>query len=457
MATPVLIVGHKNPDNDSIAGAVGFAYYKNEMMKRTLAQNPDAEEFEYIPCRLGPLPEESEAILSEYGIEAPQLISHVYARVCDVMTSPVISLPGSATLLQASQLLAVHDIRSIVVTDENGKYAGVVSSRTIAERYISTVCKGAKDATEESASMIAADLQASLTQDIMSLVDNRPMIVAPNDLYNDVFEDLMVNELREAVVLDEEGVAVGIVTRSDVAVKPRRKVALVDHNEFSQAADGLHEAEIVEIVDHHRIGDVCTNQPIRFTNMPVGSSATIITCKLRNAGIDIPEGIAATLLSAILTDTVILKSPTATEVDREQVEYLAGIIGQDPTEFGLHVFNARGGDAEMDVKTLVTADSKEFKIPEGTILIAQHETVTLDTVMQREEEIREFLRDLKEKNSYEFVLLLVTDIIAEGSNFLVEGDHKKVDKVFGINSSKAVWMPGVLSRKKQVAAPLLEA
>ena len=457
MATPVLIVGHKNPDNDSIAGAVGFAYYKNEMMKRTLVQKPDAEEFEYIPCRLGPLPEESEAILSEYGIEAPQLISHVYARVCDVMTSPVISLPGSATLLQASQLLAVHDIRSIVVTDENGKYAGVVSSRTIAERYISTVCKGAKDATEESASMIAADLQASLTQDIMSLVDNRPMIVAPNDLYNDVFEDLMANELREAVVLDEEGVAVGIVTRSDVAVKPRRKVALVDHNEFSQAADGLHEAEIVEIVDHHRIGDVCTNQPIRFTNMPVGSSATIITCKLRNAGIDIPEGIAATLLSAILTDTVILKSPTATEVDREQVEYLAGIIGQDPTEFGLHVFNARGGDAEMDVKTLVTADSKEFKIPEGTILIAQHETVTLDAVMQREEEIREFLRELKEKNSYEFVLLLVTDIIAEGSNFLVEGDHKKVDKVFGIDSSVATWMPGVLSRKKQVAAPLLEA
>ena len=111
----------------------------------------------------------------------------------------------------------------------------------------------------------------------------------------------------------------------------------------------------------------------------------------------------------------------------------------------------------MDVKTLATADSKEFKIPEGTILIAQHETVTLDAVMQREEEIREFLRELKEKNGYEFVLLLVTDIIAEGSNFLVEGDHKKIDKVFGIDSSAAVWMPGVLSRKKQVAAPLLEA
>lgn len=449
MATPVLIVGHKNPDNDSIAGAVGFAYYKNEMMKRELAQNPDAEEFEYVPCRLGPLPDESEAILGEYGLEAPQLISHVYARVQDIMSAPVISLPATATLLEASRLLAKNDIRSIVVTDEAGKYVGLASSRKIAELYISAAC------LENEAGSV--DLQSSLTQAVSTIVDNAALEVSPDDLFNEVFEDLMANELREAVVLDDDGAAVGIVTRSDVAAKPRRKVALVDHNELSQAVDGLCEAEVVEILDHHRIGDVTTNQPIRFTNMPVGSCGTIITLKLREAGIDIPEGIAATLLSAILTDTVILKSPTATDIDREQVEFLAGIIGKDPIEFGLHVFNARGGDAEMDLETLVMADSKEFKIPEGTILIAQRETVTLDAVMQREDEIRAFLRDLQEKNGYVFVLLLVTDIIAEGSNFLVEGDHKKVDRVFGIDSSAAVWMPGVLSRKKQVAAPLLEA
>lgn len=449
MATPVLIVGHKNPDNDSIAGAVGFAYYKNEMMKRELAQNPDAEEFEYVPCRLGPLPDESEAILGEYGLEAPQLISHVYARVQDIMSTPVISLPATATLLEASRLLAKNDIRSVVVTDEAGKYVGLASSRKIAELYISAACLESEAVFE--------DLQSSLTQPVSTIVDTAALEVSSDDLFNEVFEDLMANELREAVVLDDDGVAVGIVTRSDVAAKPRRKVALVDHNELSQAVDGLCEAEVVEILDHHRIGDVTTNQPIRFTNMPVGSCGTIITLKLREAGIDIPEGIAATLLSAILTDTVILKSPTATDIDREQVEFLAGIIGKDPVEFGLHVFNARGGDAEMDLETLVMADSKEFKIPEGTILIAQRETVTLDAVMQREDEIRAFLRDLQEKNGYVFVLLLVTDIIAEGSNFLVEGDHKKVDRVFGIDSSTAVWMPGVLSRKKQVAAPLLEA
>lgn len=449
MATPVLIVGHKNPDNDSIAGAVGFAYYKNEMMKRELAQNPDAEEFEYVPCRLGPLPDESEAILGEYGLEAPQLISHVYARVQDIMSAPVISLPATATLLEASRLLAKNDIRSVVVTDEAGKYVGLASSRKIAELYISAACLESEAVFE--------DLQSSLTQPVSTIVDTAALEVSSDDLFNEVFEDLMANELREAVVLDDDGVAVGIVTRSDVAAKPRRKVALVDHNELSQAVDGLCEAEVVEILDHHRIGDVTTNQPIRFTNMPVGSCGTIITLKLREAGIDIPEGIAATLLSAILTDTVILKSPTATDIDREQVEFLAGIIGKDPVEFGLHVFNARGGDAEMDLETLVMADSKEFKIPEGTILIAQRETVTLDAVMQREDEIRAFLRGLQEKNGYVFVLLLVTDIIAEGSNFLVEGDHKKVDRVFGIDSSAAVWMPGVLSRKKQVAAPLLEA
>lgn len=451
MATPVFVVGHKNPDNDSIAAAVGFAYYKNEMMKRALAQDSGAEELVYIPCRLGPLPEESEAILSEYGVEAPRLIDNVFARVSDIMSTPVISLPGTATLLEATKLLAAHDIRSIVVTDEEGKYAGVVSSRKIAECYISTVF----DKTETA--QAAAGLQASLDQDLMSLVDNRPVLVSSEDLYNDVFEDLMASELREAIVLDENGFAVGIITRSDVAAKPRRKVILVDHNELSQAVDGLKEAEVVEILDHHRIGDVCTNQPIRFTNVPVGSSATIVTLKLRSAEIEIPKEIAAVLLSAILTDTVILKSPTATDIDREQVEFLAGIIGQDATEYGLHVFSARGGDAEMDIETLVTADSKEFKIPEGTILIAQHETVTLDAVMKREDEIRSFLRELQQKNGYVFVLLLVTDIIAEGSNFLVEGDHKKVDKVFDIDSSTAVWMPGVLSRKKQVAAPLLEA
>ena len=370
MAIPVLIVGHKNPDNDSISAAVGYAYLKNELMKRTLEQNPEAEEYEYIPARLGPLPQESEAILNEYSVAAPELINHVHARIQDVMTTDPIGLSLDSTLLDAGRLLRRHNKRAVIVTDEEGKYKGLVSLR--------------------------------------------------------------------------------------MAKRPKRKIILVDHNERSQAANGIDEAEVIEIIDHHRIGDVSTANPIRFMNMPVGSSATIVALQFMENAVEIPRSIAAVLLSAIMTDTVILKSPTATQIDEEVAEKLAAIVGSPVKDFGMKVLSYRGGDADLPIEKLVTADSKEFVVGDDTILIAQHETVTLDVVMQREDEIRKFLSDLREKNDYAYVLLLVTDIFEEGSMFIVEGLHGHVDRVFGIDSSKSVWVPGILSRKKQVAAPLLE-
>lgn len=165
--------------------------------------------------------------------------------------------------------------------------------------------------------------------------------------------------------------------------------------------------------------------------------------------VEIPRSIAAVLLSAIMTDTVILKSPTATQIDEEVAEKLAAIVGSPVKDFGMKVLSYRGGDADLPIEKLVTADSKEFVVGDDTILIAQHETVTLDVVMQREDEIRKFLSDLREKNDYAYVLLLVTDIFEEGSMFIVEGLHGHVDRVFGIDSSKSVWVPGILSRKKQ--------
>lgn len=455
MATPVIVVGHKNPDNDSIAAAVGYAYLKNEIMERELEKNPDQEEFEYIPARLGPLPEESASILEQYNIAAPEVIAHVHTRVQDVMSSPVISISKNATLVEAGRLLNKYDVRALVVTEDDGTYCGLITTRKIAERYIAST--DSKDIDDKDTLAIANDLVESLSQKVEEFTETTALKLTPDTFFNDIVNDLMTSELREGVVLDENGVCVGIVTRSDVAVRPSRKVILVDHNERSQAANGIDEAEVVEIIDHHRIADVSTTSPIRFLNLPYGSSATIVTLQFRENGVDIPKGIAAVLLSAIMTDTVILKSPTATDIDREQAEYLANIIGEDYTEFGLKVFQCRGADADMDVETLVTADSKEFQVGDDTILIAQHETVTLQAVLDREDEIREFLSTLQQDNGYAFVLLLVTDIFAEGSQFIVEGDHRKIDRVFGIDSSKSVWMPGILSRKKQVAARLLGA
>lgn len=455
MATPVLIVGHKNPDNDSIAAAVGYAYLKNELMKRTLEADPSAEAFEYIPARLGPLPQESEAILNEFAVAEPQIINHVHARIQDIMTSNPIALTTDATMLDAGRLLRKHNKRAVVVQDADGKYAGLVSLRMIANRYVSAMdhCDGSECDLENA----AQDLASSLSQPVTELIEEDVLFLNTEDLLKDVAPSILMSELREGVVIDEDGCCIGIVTRTDVAKRPKRKVILVDHNERSQAANGIDEAEVVEIIDHHRIGDVSTSNPIRFLNMPVGSSATIVALQFIENGVEIPKGIAAVLLSAIMTDTVILKSPTATAVDEEVAEQLAAIVGEPVKDFGMRVLSSRGGDADLPIEKLVTADSKEFVVGDDTILIAQHETVTLDVVMQREEEIRKFLAELRDKNDYAYVLLLVTDIFEEGSMFIVEGLHGQIDRVFGIDSSKSVWVPGILSRKKQVAAPLLES
>lgn len=455
MAAPIIVVGHKNPDNDSISAAVGYAYLKNELARRAADGGEPSQV--YVPARLGPLPPESAWILEKNGIPAPEIVGHVYARVSDVMTPNPISIGHDATLLEAGRLLRQHNVRALVVTNDDGTYRGLITTRMIAERYIAATDALEAGGTNEMA--VAGDLIASLGQKVDDITETDVLVLEKEGLLKEAVEDLMSSELREAVVLNGKGVATGIVTRSDVAVRPKRKVVLVDHNETRQAANGIEEADVVEIVDHHRIADVTTANPIQFLNLPVGSTATIVAMEFRRYGVEIPPSIASVLLSAIMTDTVILKSPTTTPIDREQVACLAGIADVDPLEFGLAVFKCRGGEDDMPVDKLVGADAKEFQLGDATVLIAQHETVDLPAVMKREGEMREQMRRLCDDHNYEFVLLLVTDIVAEGSQFLCEGNRRIVNRVFGIECTGegGTWMPGVLSRKKQVAAKILGA
>ena len=309
MADKVLIVGHKNPDNDAISAAVAMAYFENELAK---LQGRDTE---YEAVRLGPCPPETAWNLGSNGISEPRLIESV----------------------------------------------------------------GEGD-----------------------------------------------------------------------------KVIMVDHSEYGQAVDGLKDAQIVGVVDHHRLGDITTAAPLYMTVRPWGSSATVVTSIMRDHGIEIPVDIAHILLGAILTDTVIEKSPTTTPHDAMQIAYLEEITGKERVNFGQELFRCRGREDEIHIKDYVEADSKEFTVAGKPVLIAQHETVDFEAAMAREEEARKHMQHLIAQHGYDFVLLFVTDILEEGSSFLVEGNHEIPDQVFGIDSSEAVWMPGVLSRKKQVAAPLLE-
>lgn len=446
-------MGHKNPDNDAISAAVGYAWLKNEIAHR------DGLDETYEPIRLGPLPAETAYIFEKYGIEVPRALSNVCVRVRDVMTGNPISIAHDAPLIEAGRSLRKHNVRSLVVTNDDGSYAGLITTRMIAERYISsTDVLGDAPATDADYRAVTADLAKSLFEKVDDALETDVLVLDAEGLLDEAVEDLMASALREAVVLDESGNCIGIVTRSDVAARPRFKVILVDHNETRQAAAGIEEVEIVEIVDHHRIGDVSTALPIRFINMPVGSSSAIVTSLARNEGIEVPKPIAAALLSACLTDTVILKSPTTTAFDHDQVAYLSNILGVDPVEFGIEVFRCRGGEADMPVEKLVGADAKEFQLGDSIVLIAQHETVALQGVLAREGEIRAHLAKLVSDHGYEFALLMVTDIIAEGSQFISEGDRRVVERAFDISCKDgSTWMPGVLSRKKQVAARILGA
>ena len=451
---PIIVVGHKNPDNDAISAAIGYAYLKNELAKRDAPEGEQPQT--YVPARLGPLPPETAGVLDKWGIEPPMVINNLYARVSDVMTPDPICTSSSAKLIDAGRIMRKHNIQAIVITDEEGVYQGLVSTRMIANRYIS-----ATDALEEGASemAVASNLIASLDETVEVAMEKQILTIGKDDRLDEAREEIMAQPWREAVVLDDDSKPIGIVTRTDLTVHPHRKVILVDHNEVRQAANGIEDAEVVEIIDHHRIADVSTVNPITFFNMPVGSSATIVTLEFRRYGIEIPKPIAGVLLSAVLTDTVVLKSPTATPTDTEIVQYLAGIIGVDPIEYGIEVFSFRGGDDDMPIDKLVSADSKEFQISDGTVLIAQHETTNLESCMMREQEMREYMRGLVESHGYVFVLLMVTDIIKEGSQFVCEGNCKIVNRAFDIECTDigGTWMPGVLSRKKQVAARILEA
>lgn len=455
MEEPIIVVGHKNPDNDSVCAAVGYAYLKNELARR---QAGDGEKpREYVPACLGPLPPESTWVLEDNGLPSPRLIDDVRARVADVMTPDPVSVRHDAALLEAGRVLKSNGFNAVVVTDDDGTCRGLLTRQAIARRYLAAIAESRDGGVDRET--VAAALADSLDQKVGELAQTDVLALDREALLADAAEDVMASPLREAVVLDDAGVAVGIVTRSDVAVRPKHKVVLVDHNEIRQAVDGIEEAEVVEIIDHHRIADVTTANPIRFLNLPVGSTATIVAQEFRRQDVDIPRSIAAALLSAILTDTVILKSPTTTAVDHEQVAFLSDIAGVDPVEFGLTVFRCRGGVEDLSIEELVGADSKEFQRGDATVLIAQRETVDLASVMKREGEIRAYLRRLVADHDYEFALLMATDIVAEGSQFICEGNCRVVSRIFDVDCSAdgGVWMPGVLSRKKQVAAKVLEA
>jgi manganese-dependent inorganic pyrophosphatase len=261
---------------------------------------------------------------------------------------------------------------------------------------------------------------------------------------------------RAAIAVDRDNVPIGLVSRTDLVNPEPRRVLLVDHAETGQSVKGVERARVVEILDHHHIGDIETTSPIPATFDPVGSTATLIVERFKASGLRPDESTAMMLLAAVLSDTVVLNSPTTTERDHEVVKYLEEMLDLDAREFGMEMFEASSDVSELSAEEIVNRDAKEYGTSSGEKMsVSQVETVGT-SILERKEELLEALEDMRAHNSYVFAALMVTDIIEGGTELLCAGDCAPVEKAFDARATEGVIdLPGVMSRKKQVAPKLL--
>jgi manganese-dependent inorganic pyrophosphatase len=530
------VTGHRNPDTDSIASAIGYA----ELLQRLDPQN------EFVPVRLGELNDQTRWVLERSGAPEPMLLPHVLQRVRDVMRSEFRLAAHDEPVREVGLALAHADMELVPVVADTGELVGVVTERSLARRYvresreasrldaptaiaaIAGVLEGdllvgdgerelsgrvwvlamsqprgleagdvavvgdrpdvQRRAIEIGAALLVASNGTAPGQEILALarehgtavittaldsyvagrmitlsapsralMDPEPLTVRPDDLVEDVTELVNDVDYRAAVAIDGERRPVGLVTRSDLVNPPRRRVVLVDHAEEAQSVVGIERAEIVEILDHHHIGSIETHVPVRATFDPVGSTATLVIERFRQNGMEPSRPAATLLLGAVLSDTVILNSPTTTQRDRAVVEYLEQILAVDATDFGREMFEQTSDLTRVPAEEIVGRDVKVYEVGGGTLRIGQVETVGGD-LAERRDELLAALEAVRAREHHVLVALMVTDIMEKGTELYVAGERAPIERAFnGAARDGVVDLPGVMSRKKQVAPKLLAA
>lgn len=257
-------------------------------------------------------------------------------------------------------------------------------------------------------------------------------------------------------ILDENDVVVGSLSRYHLLQPKRKQVVLVDHNEASQSIAGLEQADVLAIIDHHRLADIQTKNPVFFRNEPVGSTTTIIAGMYQERGLMPSPRLAGLMAAAIVSDTVMFKSPTSTPRDRLVAERMANIAGLSLEELGQEIFSA-STPVDKQAEDMLMADFKEFHIAENTFGISQITCLDSDRHLKRKEEFLALMQDIKTKNGYNMMMLMFTDVLLEGSKILYLGNEDEFRQAFNVELSDAeAFLPGVMSRKKQIV-PMLSA
>ena len=543
MDKKIYVVGHRNPDTDSIASAIAYAALKRRLGNENV-----------IAAAAGEPNPQTRYILERLRIETPFYLVDVHPKVRDIISRRPITANAATSLRDVLQLFHRHTIRVLPVVDDNDRPVGVVSLLKLSEKYlvagtdrrrgVDTSLRSLRDClegefltgrpadyVEHLHLFIGAMVEESFSEQLSGydistmmimtgnrhsiqkaaidlgvrllvvtggyLVDEELLKVArrngvtvistPHDTSTSAwlarlstplscfveprFEKIGIAEPLDhlrlkllhsgepaVIVTEENGCIAGVATKSSLLTPIPYALILVDHNELSQAVAGAETIEILEVIDHHKLGNPPSNQPITFMTSPVGSTCTVVAGLYRQQGLMPEATIAALLLAGILSDTVILKSPTTTSSDRETATWLEGLSGLDSVTFGEEIFSARSGfSAHETLEKAVRSDFKLFSAAEIRFGIGQVEVVGFDEFHKLKNQLRNQLRLIREQDGLNLAGLMVTDIPSETTLFLVEGKNE-LSHVMGYPQlePQLYELKGVMSRKKQMVPHLLQ-
>lgn len=543
-AHKVVVIGHRNPDTDSICSAIAYAELKNRTS--TLVCEPR---------RAGKMNQETEFVLKKFGVTPPRMCTDVNPKIRDVDYREMPGIPGSTSLRRAWKIMRDQQIDTLSITSEDNELEGIITvkdlatanmdvfdtavlakSRTsyknILETLNGTMVVGDADAVcttghikigtatpemlessvekgdivilsnryesqlcaiEKEASLLIICNGAKVGRTIQRIADETGVAImtTPVDTYaagklisqcapisyymtrDDILKFTLVTPVADVLrvmakvrhryfpILDEEGKYCGMVSRRNVIALRKRRIILVDHNEATQAVEGFDQAEILEIIDHHRIGSLETSGPVYFRNQPVGCTATIITQMYDENGVDIPPQIAGLLLAAILSDTLAFRSPTCTPVDENTAKRLAKIAGVDIEEFSTEMFEA---GEKLDGKTpeeVFLQDFKVFMCGDIRFGVAQGSYMTRKNLQAAQALLQPYLEEARNKQNVEDLYMLLTDVPKEESVVICTGRYAAEVLSNGFESRPAAdgsWtLPGVVSRKKQFIPAMMSA
>ena len=543
-AHKVVVIGHRNPDTDSICSAIAYAELKNRTS--TLVCEPR---------RAGKMNQETEFVLKKFGVTPPRMCTDVNPKIRDVDYREMPGIPGSTSLRRAWKIMRDQQIDTLSITSADNELEGIITvkdlatanmdvfdtavlakSRTsyknILETLNGTMVVGNADAVcttghikigtatpellessvekgdivilsnryesqlcaiEKEASLLIICNGAKVGRTIQRIADETGVAImtTPVDTYaagklisqcapisyymtrDNILKFTLVTPVADVLrvmakvrhryfpILDEDGKYCGMVSRRNVIALRKRRIILVDHNEATQAVEGFDQAEILEIIDHHRIGSLETSGPVYFRNQPVGCTATIVTQMYDENGVAIPQKTAGLLLAAILSDTLVFRSPTCTPIDVNAANRLAKIAGVDINEFANEMFEA---GEKLDGKTaeeVFLQDFKVFMCGDIRFGVAQGSYMTRKNLQAAQALLQPYLEEARNKQNVEDLYMLLTDVPKEESVVICTGRYAAEVLSDGFEIQPAAdgsWtLPGVVSRKKQFIPAMMSA